>query len=61
MPGDAHHRGASLQAIEEVEERELALADAHRVDVGVMREHLPGERRGVRPADDDGAPVGGAP
>ena len=37
----------------ELEEGGLALAERDRVDLGVVREHLRGERRGVRPAHDD--------
>ncbi len=41
------------QPVEELEEGALALADAQRVDVAVVLEHLARERRGVRSADDD--------
>ena len=52
---------ALLQAIDELEERALALADGDGVDVRVVREHLAGQGGGVGPADDHvRAPAAGA-
>ena len=59
VPGDAGDRLPSLEPIDELEERRVALADAHRVDLRVVGEHLRRERRRVRAADDDVAPSGG--